>query len=208
MISDQFHFNEQVVLYTLIESSFPAGGKILEIGSWTGASTIILATLAQQNNARVFCVDTWKGTPGTPLEGIASNKDILTEFRNNLNVDGLLDFVVPIQCDSSLIAPMFADRTFDVIFIDGSHRYSQVKSDIVNLMPKVKLGGLLCGHDAEYKYSECTEEKRKLLETYKEEDYSPLLRCHPGVIVALSEVFNDRHSIVSTRIWYVTGNLC
>lgn len=35
----------------------------------------------------------------------------------------------------------------DIIFIDGNHEYSYVKQDIENYLPKVRPGGILCGHD-------------------------------------------------------------
>ena len=35
----------------------------------------------------------------------------------------------------------------DFIYIDGSHRYEYVKQDIENYYPKLKVGGILSGHD-------------------------------------------------------------
>ena len=42
---------------------------------------------------------------------------------------------------------MFEDESFDFIFIDGLHTYTQVLSDCHNYWPKLKKGGLFCGHD-------------------------------------------------------------
>ena len=41
----------------------------------------------------------------------------------------------------------FADASCDVIFIDGDHSEPAVKADIISWLPKVKPGGVLCGHD-------------------------------------------------------------
>jgi predicted O-methyltransferase YrrM len=42
---------------------------------------------------------------------------------------------------------MFKDNYFDFVFIDASHDYANVKSDIETWMPKVKPGGILGGDD-------------------------------------------------------------
>lgn len=41
----------------------------------------------------------------------------------------------------------FADESIDFIFIDGIHTYGQVLKDCQNYYPKLKRGGLFCGHD-------------------------------------------------------------
>lgn len=44
-------------------------------------------------------------------------------------------------------AKRMLDKTFDFVFIDADHSYDGVKCDIINWLPKVKIGGFLCGHD-------------------------------------------------------------
>lgn len=41
----------------------------------------------------------------------------------------------------------FEPASLDFAFIDGNHRYEAVKFDIENWSPKVKPGGIICGHD-------------------------------------------------------------
>jgi hypothetical protein len=41
----------------------------------------------------------------------------------------------------------FGNRLLDFVFVDGLHTYDQVLRDCQNWMPKVKWGGVLCGHD-------------------------------------------------------------
>jgi hypothetical protein len=41
----------------------------------------------------------------------------------------------------------YRDNFFDFVFIDGNHSYGAVKTDIIAWLPKVKIGGWICGHD-------------------------------------------------------------
>ena len=42
---------------------------------------------------------------------------------------------------------MFEDNSIDFIYIDGNHQYDFVKKDLEDYVPKVKVGGVIAGHD-------------------------------------------------------------
>lgn len=42
---------------------------------------------------------------------------------------------------------MFQDNSLDFVYIDANHQYESVKADILAWYPKVKVGGVLSGHD-------------------------------------------------------------
>lgn len=44
-------------------------------------------------------------------------------------------------------AKRFEDESLDFVFIDADHSDRAVREDIAAWLPKVKIGGLLCGHD-------------------------------------------------------------
>ena len=48
------------------------------------------------------------------------------------------------------MADKIKDSIADLIFIDADHSYESVKKDIEKYSPKLKVGGLLTGHDIDY----------------------------------------------------------
>lgn len=49
--------------------------------------------------------------------------------------------------DSTKIHTLFKDIKFDLIYVDGSHWYHDVKQDLENFYPLVREGGIFCGDD-------------------------------------------------------------
>lgn len=52
-----------------------------------------------------------------------------------------------LKMDSVEAAKRFRDKEFDLVFIDASHDYQSVLNDILAWKPKVRKGGIICGHD-------------------------------------------------------------
>jgi predicted O-methyltransferase YrrM len=52
-----------------------------------------------------------------------------------------------IQSLSEEAVNYFADNCLDLVFIDGSHEYEDVRHDIIQWSKKVKQGGIIAGHD-------------------------------------------------------------
>jgi len=42
---------------------------------------------------------------------------------------------------------LFLDEYFDIVYLDGDHHYDVFKEDLFLWLPKVKVGGILAGHD-------------------------------------------------------------
>jgi len=57
------------------------------------------------------------------------------------------DKIIFLHVDSIKACEYIKDNELDFVYIDGDHRYEGVKEDINNYYSKVKMGGLICGHD-------------------------------------------------------------
>jgi Methyltransferase domain len=188
---------EKIVLETLALSVARQGCKFLEIGSWCGDSTIILGKVARQYGGHLFCVDWWKGNVGTELLEIASKEDVFSFFWKRICSDGLEDVVIPIRGRSDVAAEILKERTFDLIFIDGDHRYEYVLGDIRRYAPLVRGNGILCGHDCEGRIPDYDAD---FLDLGKDVDYYETVHC--GVVLAVGSLFGNysiHHGIWSVR---------
>lgn len=174
--------------------------KMLEVGSWGGASSYILAyvlsKLSKKNS--LFCMDTWKGTPNTKSHNIANFEDMFLHFRNNMQYFGVNNVIIPIITESKAGFKILQDHTFDYIFIDAAHTYSGVRDDIEGALEKLKPGGILIGHDCECYYDELPFDNMNK-DVEEEQGY------HVGVIKALSDMWGRNYKIVDgSKIWYKT----
>lgn len=124
---------------------------VAEIGAWKGRSTHALLSAGPI----VHTVDTWKGSDSEPAQQAAAKDDaVYWEFA--LGPAGRMHAAEPQnlfvhRMRSIEAARNFLDGTFDLVFIDGEHTYEAVKADIEAWLPKVKDGGLICGHDRDSK---------------------------------------------------------
>jgi predicted O-methyltransferase YrrM len=146
---------------------------ILEVGCWSGMCTRLFVNYVGKNGGHVDCVDNFKGSPGSsqPLFAKEARGRWLYNFRKDFNIVSLS------ECNSS---DFWTDEKYDLIFIDGDHRYSQVKKDIDHFYPMLAPDGFFCGHDFDGGDFE---------EIFTGQDY--VNGKHHGVIKAVKESFND-----------------
>jgi predicted O-methyltransferase YrrM len=110
-----------------------------EVGTWSGSSALaMIAGGARQ----VFCVDTWQGTATIPGE------TVFAAFIKNI---GSLHDTRIFPCKTKSRDEMIRWwLPFDLVFIDADHSYEECKADIEFWTPKVKPGGIVCGHDVTF----------------------------------------------------------
>lgn len=128
------------------------GGLVVEVGSWRGRSTQVLAKHLPPN-AHLYAVDTWAGTPDDAAqhELYADAGDVFADFWKNLLGQIRAGRLTPLRMDSQAGAAVIRDRhgigSVDFVFIDADHRYEAVRADIAAYLPLVRPGGVLGGHD-------------------------------------------------------------
>jgi predicted O-methyltransferase YrrM len=127
----------------------PAGGRIVEIGSFQGRSTIVLASAAP-DGATVYAIDPHAGNDRGPEEisgyETAAADDHAT-FLANLEAAGVSERVTHLRMFSDAALAEIAGE-IDVLYVDGAHRYAPALADIRDWGRRVKPGGALLIHDS------------------------------------------------------------
>ena len=125
----------------------PAGGRIVEIGSFRGRSTIVLARAAAAGT-EVVAIDPHLGSDRGPQE-IAARPELGEEdtrlFRANLERHGVLERVRHVRMLSSH-APL--EDAIDLLYVDGAHRFGPARDDLVRWGARVRDGGTMLVHDS------------------------------------------------------------
>ena len=127
----------------------PPGGRIVEIGSFQGRSTIVLA-LGADPSVEVVAIDPHAGNDRGPqeLDGFADEAEgDNAHFEANLVAAGVRDRVTHLRKFSD---DALGDVTgsVDVLYIDGAHRYAPALADIRQWGARVSEGGTLLIHDS------------------------------------------------------------
>ncbi len=139
-------------LYSAMVEKFPSGSRFVEIGTYKGCSLSYLVIEAINSGKKIDIIGIdaccW---PDVEPEFNTNMAPIKDHFRTLFGGDSF-DRITELE-----------DNSVDFAFIDASHVYEFVKKDIAAILPKMKKGSILAGHD----YNE----------------------AHPGVIQAVNEAF-------------------
>lgn len=117
------------------------GNDVLELGTWKGASAIAMAVTAKS----VTTIDTHLGDVHT------GPADTHQEALNNIKRYGLEDKITVYKGDNFEVTDKYfpKDYLFDMAFIDATHTYEAVMTDLEIADTFVQPGGLICVHDYE-----------------------------------------------------------
>jgi hypothetical protein len=127
----------------------PAGGRIVEIGSYQGRSAIVLARAAA-SSVEVVAIDPHAGNDRGPHEihGRAEEGERDHQaFVANLERAGVRGRVRHVRA-ASQGASAAVEGPIDLLYIDGAHRYRPARDDIRVWGPRVADGGTMLIHDS------------------------------------------------------------
>ncbi|MFE9703413.1 class I SAM-dependent methyltransferase [Streptomyces sp. NPDC005930] len=143
----------------LYAAAMEAGGlglPLLEVGTYCGRSTVLLADAARRAGVTALTVDHHRGSeeqqPGwdyhdpetvDPELGVM---DTLPTFRRTLRRAGLEEHVVALVGRSPQVAAVW-NAPLGLVFVDGGHTDEHANADYEGWAPHVADGGLLVIHD-------------------------------------------------------------
>ena len=191
------------VIANLASTRAAAPLAILEIGSWAGASAITWASALRETGApgQVTCVDAWDPYFDLSKDGSAHYEEMnaaaegrLIErlFEHNIRAAGVAERIEVRRGTSREILPAFPSGSFDVIYIDGSHRFEDVRFDIGEAKRLLRDGGTICGDDLELQAGAVPDgELRQAIAGGSDYVYSEAAQAHyhPGVTGAVAAEF-------------------
>jgi len=144
--------SEAVALFRLateIASAFPI---IVEIGSWKGKSSYVLAS-GLKEEGRLYCIDPFDGRGDeASIEEYRLRIDHLktslrAAFEETMAKCGVMEKITVIQMASEDARSVFPEARIDLLFIDGNHDFEAVKTDYELWSSLIPSGGRIVLHD-------------------------------------------------------------
>jgi SAM-dependent methyltransferase len=135
--------------------------RVIEVGSWHGLSAITMAKALKElgMGSTLICVDTWLGavefwddqkhTKERNLLLKHGYPQVYYQFLSNVVHNNVQDVILPFPNTSFIAAKFFKNTkyTANLIYIDGSHEYTDVISDCREYWDIVEPGGVMFGDD-------------------------------------------------------------
>jgi len=129
---------EELEQIEYLASLVPENGSIVEIGSLFGRSAVAWAKSCHPS-VNVYCVDMFHNIMKNP--SYSFYEEFLKHTQHIPNI-------IPIRAISPYIfETKLPDIQFDLVFLDAIHRNPFDIDNIRYFLPKIKSGGILCGHD-------------------------------------------------------------
>lgn len=134
-------------LYEKIIEEISENETILEIGCFKGRSTCYLMELAvkSKKNINIICIDHFLGSVEHENE-----TNLFNLFKNNIEKAYYKYPIQVLKGNSKKMHEFIKNESIYACMIDASHEYEDVKSDILNFLPKIKKGGIICGDDYDW----------------------------------------------------------
>ncbi|MFF9627389.1 class I SAM-dependent methyltransferase [Streptomyces fradiae] len=147
---------EGLALYAAAVEAGRLGLPLLEVGTYCGRSTILLADAARAAGTVAVTVDHHRGSeeqqPGweyhdpSVVDPEVGLMDTLPTFRRTLHAAGLEEYVIAVVGRSPRVARVWG-APVGLVFVDGGHTDEHASNDYEGWAPHLAEGGLLVIHD-------------------------------------------------------------
>ncbi|MEU7425305.1 class I SAM-dependent methyltransferase [Streptomyces sp. NPDC040750] len=148
--------DEGLALYAAAVEAGRLGLPLLEVGTYCGRSTVLLADAARAAGVTALTVDHHRGSeeqqPGwdyhdpETVDPEIGLMDTLPTFRRTLFRAGLEDHAIALIGRSPQVAAIW-NAPLGLVFVDGGHTDEHATADYEGWAPHIAEGGLLVIHD-------------------------------------------------------------
>jgi predicted O-methyltransferase YrrM len=131
----------------------PPSGSVVEIGSFKGKSTIMLATVCKHYGlGPVIAIDPHT-FHSSELQDLKSSPTASTyeDFQHHIQTADISDFVDVRRALSSDVSPTW-NAPIRFLWIDGDHTYRGAKDDLDGFIRHLIPGGIVAFHDALHEF--------------------------------------------------------
>ena len=108
----------------------------VEIGVQKGNNALVI--LKNLNIEKLYLIDIWQIY--NKIDNFINYDLVKRLFRKDKRVKIIRDYSIE-------ISKSFKDNSLDFVYIDANHQYNYVYDDIKTWYKKIKINGVLCGHD-------------------------------------------------------------
>lgn len=173
-------------LEKLVKSVAKPGMLAAEVGCFTGRTAFSALPTVKESGGLFY----------TPEQ--FPRNHVVSTLLDNLEAGGFLDCAVAMAGNSAETARAFADHCLDYLYIGADHRYGQFSADIDAWWPKLKPGGVMCGHGLDRRVERDGPEWVRCLDLCEQDCVDGV---HWEIARALTERFPDYGC--DTGIWWV-----
>lgn len=146
-----------------IANKLPDSPLIIEIGTWKGASTNLMANILKETRKQfeIVAVDSFLGSSemwtwgrdeaerGLALKRVNGYPTLYMTFLKNVILQDNTDLITPFPLSSVQAGEVlkYYKIQADAIYVDASHEENAVYSDLCAFWPLLKTGGIMFGDD-------------------------------------------------------------
>jgi len=121
--------------------------RILELGSFVGRSSLVLASAMKKRQGILICLDYFGKEFIYKNQGIMETiPDVFDEFWNNINERHLENYVITLSGDYKIILPTLGGG-FGLVFIDGGHNTENTMFAATDAWQRLDDNGFVIFHD-------------------------------------------------------------